>query len=584
MNRRWLALFATVCAAAVLIWYFASPYWCVLQIKTAIEKKDSETLTDLVDFSSLKESIKSNLLTSAIESSKSDSASGFAVIGMMFGAALVNSIIDTCVSPAGLEQLFHGVSPDKLAEHNSQPATNGKTEEAQYDCLYESFNKFLIRVKQEDPSSSKIAFVLTRHDLFNWKLSAIRLTKPQLADSTIKPKEPSATDFVVGSRITILVPKGYMLPLYEDLSAVQEHQAAQRAGDQKGISEISDDRLHWMMSDSPQSVELLVLADDMPSYHNGSMVKVRVLNEPGDFKRDRKGWMFAKTLADNKSSVSISSDSEPQSSMSSNATPGTSLSGTTGNTSAPYTYTPTANTNSSLSSTASNQSVQNPLNFGVTPMDPQLSDIRHQVEKCKKERFNKQRVIDDLNKRLGQAKTAVNQRDSDINQLRNSLQIADDTSVSKDRTIADLTTALGRLSQQNKSAGTLTSLAPLVSAPVDEIWANVRNFEPAEYKEDVINRLQNGHEVLSEPVKAAELTVRFTIQKDGRPANISVLGTEYDDDTRMNCVNCIESAGPFRPLLPYELSNLEVETRLTLDTNVRARINSLQIEALGNKL
>jgi hypothetical protein len=114
--------------------------------------------------------------------------------------------------------------------------------------------------------------------------------------------------------------------------------------------------------------------------------------------------------------------------------------------------------------------------------------------------------------------------------------------------------------------------------------ANVRNFEPAEYKEDVINRLQNGHEVLSEPVKAAELTVRFTIQKDGRPANISVLGTEYDDDTRTNCVNCIESAGPFRPLLPYELSNLEVETRLTLDTNARARINSLQIEALGNKL
>ncbi|HNB25111.1 MAG TPA: hypothetical protein PKZ32_22005, partial [Candidatus Melainabacteria bacterium] len=104
-----------------------------------------------------------------------------------------------------------------------------------------------------------------------------------------------------------------------------------------------------------------------------------------------------------------------------------------------------------------------------------------------------------------------------------------------------------------------------------------------DYRRDVYKRLKhNAERHLLGCIDT--VCIKFAIQKDGTPTAITIKGESLDEESRKNCRKFIETAGPFRPLWPQNMHEMNVETVLNQLQNESIIVQSLQIESVGNKL
>jgi len=207
--------------------------------------------------------------------------------------------------------------------------------------------------------------------------------------------------------------------------------------------------------------------------------------------------------------------------------------------------------------------------------------LRHAYENG----YAKDRTINEMTRTVERLKQ---DRDAQIANLQNSLRIADENGQSKDRSIADAMRTLERWKHENDHSSVAENQKQMTFAAenhevVDERWPNVQNFQPGSYKMDIERRLisTSADRKLSE--FRMDVRIRFTIEKDGHPSNIELLTPIEDEETRKLCLRYIEAAGPFRPLISRDLTNLAVDAQLSQPDNARVQISSLQIAALGNR-
>ena len=171
-----ITIAAAVAAIAIAATAYASPYYALRQIKTALAERNADALAAHVDFPALRASVKTQLEASMARSIEATAGSGnpLAALGQSIASAMLGKMVDTMVSPAGVVALVNksAVSPQADAD---APA-DGARKKAEYSAGYAGVNTFVVRAK--DGNAQDGALVLQRHGLWDWKLSSIEIATP----------------------------------------------------------------------------------------------------------------------------------------------------------------------------------------------------------------------------------------------------------------------------------------------------------------------------------------------------------------------------------------------------------------------
>ena len=170
-----ITLAAAVAAIALVASAYASPYYALHQMKTAIAERNVDALASYVDFPALRESIKGQLEKTMGDSIKAATASDnpFAAMGQAMVTTMLGKMVDAMVSPEGVAAMVSKSAVGTDADQNT-PAAGGAQEKADYSVAYAGWDKFVVRAKTG--GDEKGGLILQRHGLWNWKLSAIELT------------------------------------------------------------------------------------------------------------------------------------------------------------------------------------------------------------------------------------------------------------------------------------------------------------------------------------------------------------------------------------------------------------------------
>ena len=167
--------FAAIAAVVVVaaLSSYASPYWTLHQMKTAIAGKDADALSEYIDFPAVRDSFKGQMMAMMNKRMPSSGAENnpFAAMGQMMGVALIEQVVNAAVSPAGVMAMMEAgkVKPDA---HPAQDADRSTArEKIDYSVDYRGWNKVAVSTSKQDAGH----FILKRTGLWSWQLSAIEL-------------------------------------------------------------------------------------------------------------------------------------------------------------------------------------------------------------------------------------------------------------------------------------------------------------------------------------------------------------------------------------------------------------------------
>lgn len=148
----------------------AGPYLTVSEIKAGIVEKDSEKLSENIEFPTLRQNLKEQMNAAMMKNAATELKDNpFAAFGAALATKMVDGIVDSFVTPSGLASVMKGKKPSK--QNSESTSTNEKPKEedlfknARYS--YDSHSKFSIWVPNEKGEEAR--FVLKR-DGISWKL------------------------------------------------------------------------------------------------------------------------------------------------------------------------------------------------------------------------------------------------------------------------------------------------------------------------------------------------------------------------------------------------------------------------------
>ncbi|RQM59421.1 MULTISPECIES: DUF2939 domain-containing protein [Burkholderia] len=101
-----------VAVLAAIGYAYASPYVALGRLKSAIDARDAQAVSEYVDFPSLRISLKQQVteeLMRRIDAVKKNNP--FAVLGALIGSALIGPLVDAYATPEGVAALMSGIPP-----------------------------------------------------------------------------------------------------------------------------------------------------------------------------------------------------------------------------------------------------------------------------------------------------------------------------------------------------------------------------------------------------------------------------------------------------------------------------------------
>jgi len=172
--RRRLVPLAGALVLLACTWLVAEPYLVLGRIRAAARNGDRDALAQCVDFPAVRENLKASMNAYMLESMQSSLQDNpFSGLGLLFGSALVDRMVDAYVTPSGIAMLTQGERPDPTAEGASQPSPEpDRTVKVKQG--YRSASVFHVSVQSDTSQAAMITFVLRRRG-FSWMLADIRM-------------------------------------------------------------------------------------------------------------------------------------------------------------------------------------------------------------------------------------------------------------------------------------------------------------------------------------------------------------------------------------------------------------------------
>ena len=187
MSRKKQLLGLAAAGTGVLLgaYYAASPWLTINKLKQAFEKKDTRQIEKIVDFPELRDDFKEVAKATVMKNAAKELESNpFAALGMMMANALIDPLIDSVISPAGLQALLStgemSVQPSEvLNENNSWSSKESTTEEFKpspdlsVKMNYTDLNEFKIELSNKKVIAEPISLFMEREGFAGWKVTGI---------------------------------------------------------------------------------------------------------------------------------------------------------------------------------------------------------------------------------------------------------------------------------------------------------------------------------------------------------------------------------------------------------------------------
>jgi cell wall-associated NlpC family hydrolase len=190
-----LIIFAVLFVITLIGYIAAGPFITIHQIKSGVDKQDSELLSENIDFPLLRSNVKEQLSAYFVEKATSELKNN-PLESLVLGIAskFVDGAVDAVVTPSGLANLMEGKQPKQIqsVDEKSTETKRQLFRNARYSL--DSIHKFSIWVK--DGKGDEIRFVLTRDGL-SWKLTNIiipMLKQPESELPNQNTKSPRQSD------------------------------------------------------------------------------------------------------------------------------------------------------------------------------------------------------------------------------------------------------------------------------------------------------------------------------------------------------------------------------------------------------
>ncbi|HIJ90856.1 MAG: DUF2939 domain-containing protein [Desulfobulbaceae bacterium] len=172
MNTKTKISLAAILLGLGVCFYF-TPHLAVRGMRSAAEEKNAAKFSGYVDFPAVKENLKASFNAKlASQLGKEKGANPFAAMGDAMAAALINPIVESLVTPESLAIMMEG-DKSQPGENNTKSPQSGPGTDT--SMSYESFDRFVVTVKQKRETGGAIGLVFNRDGIFSWKLSALRL-------------------------------------------------------------------------------------------------------------------------------------------------------------------------------------------------------------------------------------------------------------------------------------------------------------------------------------------------------------------------------------------------------------------------
>src|SRR4030095_12399022 len=150
--------------------YFAfSPYVALRGLRSALHSGDSVALEDRVDFPRLRENLKAQLNVAMLKNLNSElSANAFSALALGLASKLVESMVDSFVTPEGIASLGRGERPNTgsiapISSSTKEPFANARV-------TRETLDRFSVWVSNDKGEEAR--FVFYRYGI-RWKLTGI---------------------------------------------------------------------------------------------------------------------------------------------------------------------------------------------------------------------------------------------------------------------------------------------------------------------------------------------------------------------------------------------------------------------------
>lgn len=183
-RRRIIATCAIVASAGVFGYWLASPYIAINEIRNGAQSRNPDKIIKHVDFPAVREDLKAQLIgimTRKMQSDPEMVGNPFAGLASAFVIPMVNSMIDTYVSPSGVKGLMSSAPEGEASSPVGNPMESTmKQQSAEFnDTLsnasmnYDGLNKFIVTSKTSEGQEVKLR--LSRFGFADWKLVSIGL-------------------------------------------------------------------------------------------------------------------------------------------------------------------------------------------------------------------------------------------------------------------------------------------------------------------------------------------------------------------------------------------------------------------------
>ncbi len=144
------------------------PFLTISAIKTAVVEKNSDKLSENIEFVILRKNFKEQIKVAMMKNTANEIKDNpFSVIATGLATKMVDGIVDTFITPSGLAAMMEGEKPRKSGSTEEKPIAQKKELFKNARWSFDSASKFSVWVKNDE--GEEVRFVLQRSGL-SWKL------------------------------------------------------------------------------------------------------------------------------------------------------------------------------------------------------------------------------------------------------------------------------------------------------------------------------------------------------------------------------------------------------------------------------
>ena len=174
------SLLAGLVAGAVILFalaWAAAPVLAAQALIRAAKAGDEKKIERLVDFPSLRQSLKDELnaeLAARLRRDPRMAESGLGGLGLILAPMLVSGAVDAVVTPEVVARMVTTAeAPDPTVRDRPEPGDAADEEDIHQAWGYRDLNAFAVTLTDRDHPDQRLALILERRGLFTWKLAAV---------------------------------------------------------------------------------------------------------------------------------------------------------------------------------------------------------------------------------------------------------------------------------------------------------------------------------------------------------------------------------------------------------------------------